>query len=127
MPVGFLDGGRVVTAPSPWLWLVGLVVVTGMLMTHFSLILLLIVLMSLPRVFSLFRKRTTHEVRYFEVTPRQRWTMGAMYFGLVAMLAVAMQASYVDRRSVVPNDSRPAAVSPSDSNEPSQNAPQEDD
>src|SRR6184192_3391801 len=26
-PVGFLDGGRIVTALSPWLWLVGLVVV----------------------------------------------------------------------------------------------------
>src|SRR5437867_5912766 len=66
-PVGFLDGGRVATALSPWLWLVGIVIV-GLLMVrdymlyqHFSFLLLLIFVFSLPRVFSLFRKRTDEE------------------------------------------------------------------
>src|SRR5207249_6812327 len=73
-PVGFLDGGRIVTALSPWLWLVGLAVVGALLLVRFNFVLLLILILSLPRIFFLFRRRTPEETRYFEVTPEQRWT-----------------------------------------------------
>lgn len=101
-PVGFLDGGRVATALSPWLWLIGFVILVALAAVqfsagHFSFILVLILIMSLPRLFSLFRKRTEAEARYYEVTPGQRWTMAAMYFGLVALLAVGMQMTYIPR------------------------------
>ena len=94
-PIGFLDGGRIVTALSPWLWLVGLGVVSALLFTHFNFLLLLILIMSLPRLFSLFRGRTAEEARYFEVTTAQRWTMAALYFGLVAFLVLAMQLTHI--------------------------------
>src|SRR5437667_4223528 len=94
-PIGFLDGVRIVTALSPWLWLVGLVVVGALLLTHFNFLLLLIFIVSLPRLFSLFRRRTIEEARYFEVTSEQRWTMAALYFGLVAFLVFAMKLTYV--------------------------------
>src|ERR1044071_7127061 len=94
-PVGFLDGGRIVTALSPWLWLVGLVVVGALLLTRFNLLLLLIFITSLPRLFSLFRRRTDEEARYFEVTPEPRWTMAGLYFGLVAFLVLAMRLTHV--------------------------------
>ncbi len=90
-PIGFLDGGRVVTALSPWLWLVGAVVVALMMIAHFNFILLLIFLMSLPRLFSLFRPRTEDEKRYYEVTPAQRWIMAALYFGLIIFLTFGMK------------------------------------
>src|SRR5439155_1608295 len=90
-----LDGGRIVTALSPWLWLVGLVVVGALLFTHFNFLLLLILLMSLPRLFFLFRRRTAEEARYFEVTAEQRWTMAALYFGLVAFLVLAMHLTHL--------------------------------
>src|SRR5438046_1095480 len=94
-PIGFLDGGRIVTALSPWLWLVGLVVVGALLFTHFNFLLLLILLMSLPRLFSLFRRRTAEEARYFEVTARPRFTMAALYFGLLACLVFAMHLTHL--------------------------------
>ena len=94
-PIGFLDGGRIVTALSPWLWLVGLGVVSALLLTHFNFLLLLILIMSLPRLFFLFRSRTAEEARYFEVTTEQRWTMAALYFGLVAFLVLAMHLTHV--------------------------------
>jgi Zn-dependent protease len=94
-PLGFLDGGRIVTALSPWLWLVGAVVITAMMFYHFNFLLLIILLLSLPRLFSLFRKKTYAEARYFEVTPEQRWVMGAMYFGLIILLVLGMRASDV--------------------------------
>jgi len=43
----------------------------------------------------LFRKKSEDELRYFEVTPSQRWTMGAMYFGLIALLALGMQITHI--------------------------------
>jgi len=94
-PVGFLDGGRIATALSPWLWVVGLVIVGAMLFTHPNFILVLILLSSLPRLFSLFRAKTDEEKRFYEVTPAQRWTMAVLYFGLVALLVAGMRFSHL--------------------------------
>jgi Zn-dependent protease len=102
-PFGFLDGGRIVTVLSPWLWLVGLVIIGSMMFMHFNVVLLIIVIMSLPRLFSLFRKKSSEERRYFEVTPQQRWIMGSMYFGLIAFLVVGMVAARVQTET---HDSR---------------------
>src|SRR6266540_5850462 len=70
-PIGFLDGGRIVSALSPWLWLAGLAIVGALLFSHFNILLLLILIISLPRLFTLFRRRTPEEERYFSVTPEQ--------------------------------------------------------
>ena len=88
MPVGFLDGGRIATALSRWLWLPGLLLLVWFGWTHPNLIVWLIVIASLPRVISLFRPRSEDEQRYFEVTPAQRWTMSIIYFGLIGILAL---------------------------------------
>src|SRR6266550_3224917 len=50
-PVGFLDGGRVATALSPWLWLVGIVIVGLLMLMHFNFLLLLRFICSLPRIY----------------------------------------------------------------------------
>jgi Zn-dependent protease len=94
-PFGFLDGGRIATALSPWLWVVGLVIIGSMAFVHPSFLLFLIIIMSLPRLFSLFRAKTDEEKRYFEVTPAQRGTMAVMYFGLVAALVLGMHMAQV--------------------------------
>ena len=77
-PVGFLDGGRIVTALSPWLWLVGF----GIMVypdrhalqfyraADFNFF-------SAAALFSVPRK-SEDERSYFEVTPAQRWTMAAI-------------------------------------------------
>jgi len=100
-PFGFLDGGRIVTALSPWLWLVGLVIVVGLTILHPSVILFLILIFSAPRLFTLFRQRTEEEQRYYEVTPGQRWTMAALYFGLIAFLALGMQTTHIPHETLV--------------------------
>ncbi len=95
-PIGFLDGGRIVTALSPWLWLVGLVIVGAMTIARPNFLLFLILILSLPRLFFLFRNKTEEERRYFEVSPSQRATMAAMYFGLIALLFAGMHEAHVD-------------------------------
>jgi Zn-dependent protease len=94
MPVGFLDGGRIATALSRWLWIPGLLLLLVFGFTHPNLIVWLIVFTSLPRVFSLFRKRSEEEERYFEVTSVQRWTMSFLYFGLIAILALGQYIAH---------------------------------
>ena len=100
MPVGFLDGGRIVTALSPWLWIVGFLVLVGLTISQPNFLLILILIASVPRLFSLFRHRTDAEQRYFEVTPAQRWTMAAMYFGLIGLLVLGMQMTYMPREAL---------------------------
>jgi len=99
-PVGFLDGGRIVTALSPWLWLVGFAVVVLLTIAQPNFILLLILIFSLPRLFFLFRRKSDEERRYFEVTPAQRWTMAMMYFGLIALLVLGMELSHIPRENL---------------------------
>ncbi|MGC8990100.1 MAG: site-2 protease family protein [Verrucomicrobiia bacterium] len=89
-PVGFLDGGRVVTALSPWLWLVGLPVMVWLAINHFNPILFLVIVASFPRLFFLFREKSAEERRYFEVTPQQRAIMALLYFGLLGLLVTGM-------------------------------------
>jgi Zn-dependent protease len=104
-PVGMLDGGRIVTALSPWLWLPGFALLGWLGWTHPNIIIWILLFMSLPRIFSLFRKRSEEEQRYFEVAPAQRWTMGGMYFGLIAALVVLMYVAQVELQSI-PHPSR---------------------
>lgn len=94
-PFGFLDGGRVATALSPWLWLAGAVVIGVLMFVRFNPLLLIIFIFSLPRLFSLFRSKSPEELRYYEVTPGRRWLMAGIYFGLIALLLLGMEQSHV--------------------------------
>jgi Zn-dependent protease len=94
-PVGFLDGGRIATALSPWLWVIGFVVMAALAVLRPGPIVILVLLASLPRLFFLFRKKSDEQKRYFEVTPAQRLTMAVMYFGLIGLLVLGMHVSTI--------------------------------
>jgi Zn-dependent proteases len=95
-PVGMLDGGRIVTAMSRWLWLPGFAVLCWFGWKYPNFIVWLMIFLSLPRIISLFRKRTEEEQRYYEVTPNQRWTMSILYFGLIVTLIFGMHLAQRD-------------------------------
>ncbi|HEY1787109.1 MAG TPA: site-2 protease family protein [Verrucomicrobiae bacterium] len=102
MPVGFLDGGRVVTALSPWLWIVGFIILVGYTVSqiytgHLNFLLVILIVLSLPRLFSLFRHRTEAEQRYYEVAPARRVIMAVMYFGLIALLVLGMEFTHISQ------------------------------
>ena len=98
VPVGFLDGGRIATVLSPWLWVAGMAIVAVMAVLHPNFIIIMILVMSAPRLWTLFRAKTDEEKRYFEATPGQRWTMAGLYFGLVALLALGMHHTHLAPR-----------------------------
>ncbi len=95
IPIGTLDGGRIVTALSPWLWLVGSLILGALLVLHPNLLLGVILILSLPRLWSLFRPATDAQRRYFEVTAGQRLAIGLLYIGLAGALAWGMAACQV--------------------------------
>jgi Zn-dependent protease len=101
VPIIPLDGGRIVSAISPWLWVVGLLIIVpylifrvmtyGLVGSVASIFILFIVVMSLPRVIALFRNRSEAQRRYFECTPTQRCVMALLYFSLIASLYMGME------------------------------------
>jgi Zn-dependent protease len=95
-PIGYLDGGRIATALSPWLWVPGFAIMGWLAWTRPNVIIWLLLVLSLPRLFTLFRRKTEDEERFYEITPGQRWTMGVLYFGLIAALVLGMEMA--DRR-----------------------------
>jgi uncharacterized membrane protein len=106
MPVGFLDGGRIVTALSPWLWILGFVILVGytifrfLTTGHANFLLIILMVLSVPRLLSLFRKKTEEEQRYYEVAPARRIAMAAMYFGLIVFLVLGMEYTHIARESL---------------------------
>jgi Zn-dependent protease len=101
IPIIPLDGGRIVSAISPWLWVAGLCfilpylayrVFTYGLLGGFGMIFVIaIVFTSLPRVIALFRGHTPEQARYYECTPAQRIVMALLYFSLIGSLYYGMQ------------------------------------
>jgi len=94
IPMIPFDGGRIVSAVSPWLWFVGLAILVPYMLMHahgISFLILIIAFTSIPRLLALFRRRRDpQQMRYFECTPSQRWTMALLYFSLMASLYLAM-------------------------------------
>ena len=100
VPIVPLDVGRIVSAISPWLWVLGLLILVpyliwrasmgGVVNGTVSFVILLIVLSSFRRVMALFRRRSQMQMRYFECTPTQRCVMALLYFSLLASLYLGM-------------------------------------
>src|SRR5438874_7925172 len=89
-PVGMLDGGWIVSALSPWLWLPGFAALGWLAWSHPNFIVWILLFASLPRFIALFCKRPEEEQRYYEVAWPQRWVVAGMYFGLIGALVLGM-------------------------------------
>ncbi|AGA69478.1 Zn-dependent protease [Desulfitobacterium dichloroeliminans LMG P-21439] len=89
VPVHPLDGGRIVAAVSPYLWLVGLPILIYLMIRSFNPILLIIVFLGLFQVYNLWKKR--HELSvYYEVPLKERVQFAILYFGLVGSLGMGL-------------------------------------
>ncbi len=89
IPITPLDGGRIVGAISRKAWIVGLIVLVGLLLARFNLILLLIVGLSAYTVYQQFRSSAQMQ-SYYQVPLSTKIFIGIAYFGLAAFLAVMM-------------------------------------
>lgn len=100
LPVSPLDGGRAVTAISPWMWLVGVFGMTVLVLTFPNPIIILIALVAIWQTynrFKAFREGGEEVQQYYAIASRDRILTAVVYFGLIVSLAVAMFYSHVEK------------------------------
>jgi Zn-dependent protease len=96
LPMLPLDGGRAVGALSPVFWIVGVLGVVGLLFVNPNPILIFIAILGGMELWRRWRTRKTPEGKaYYAVDPRNRLLVGLVYFGLIALLALGMAATFV--------------------------------
>jgi Zn-dependent protease len=98
LPVVPLDGGRAMAAMAPWMWFVGLGAVAAMLFVFPNFILLIILFFGGMEVYHRWKQRRTRSLEqaaYYRVSPRNRLLVGAVYVGLIVVLALGMHETHI--------------------------------
>ncbi len=96
IPIVPLDGGRAAGALHPVFWFVGLLMMLALVVLRPNPILVLIVIIGGLDLWRRWRERGENK-HYYDLPVRQRVIVGIVYLGLVAVLALAMSATYVER------------------------------
>jgi Zn-dependent protease len=100
LPVVPLDGGRAMAAMAPWMWFVGLFALIVLAVTFPNPIMLLIVLFGALETYRRWKTRRAGEegnAAYYQVRPAHRAAVAGVYLGLIALLLIGMDATFIDR------------------------------
>jgi Zn-dependent protease len=98
LPVVPLDGGRAMAALSPWMWFVGFAALIAVTILFPNPILILILVFGGLETWRRWQERKSPEAKeYYRVTPRQRFTIAAVFVGLAVALALGMDATHIER------------------------------
>jgi Zn-dependent protease len=98
LPVVPLDGGRAMAAMAPSLWFIGLGALVALELLVPNPILLIIILFAGLETYRRWKQRKTHtleQAAYYRVSPRNRLLVGAVYIGLIVILAFAMNETHI--------------------------------
>jgi Zn-dependent protease len=97
-PVLPLDGGRAMSALTPWMWIVGYVLLIAATVAFPNPIMLLILLFGGMETYRRWKGRKDPEQqRFHTVSPRTRVAVAATYIGLALALVVGMEATFLER------------------------------
>src|SRR5215218_7990888 len=99
-PVVPLDGGRAMAAMAPWMWFAGFGALVLLAFVWPNPILILIVLLAALETYRRWKHRKEPlegNADYYKVAPRHRLAVAAVYIGLIALLALGMDASFIER------------------------------
>ena len=98
LPVVPLDGGRAMAAMAPWMWFLGFGALVFFAIQFPNPIILLIVLFGGMELYRRWKLRKTPESQaYYQVAPKHRVAVAAVYLGLIALLVVGMDAMFIER------------------------------
>jgi Zn-dependent protease len=98
LPVVPLDGGRAMAAMAPWMWFLGLGALVALVLVVPNPILLIIIVFAAIETWRRWQARKTRSLEqaaYYRVSPRNRLLVGAVYIGLIVLLALAMQQAHI--------------------------------
>ncbi len=101
MPVVPLDGGRAMAALSPWMWFAGLFAMALLTFTFPNPILILILLLAAFETYRRWKARSSGDAdavnAYYRVKPAHRLAVLGVYLGLIAVCAIGMGLTFVER------------------------------
>ena len=100
LPVVPLDGGRAMAALSPWMWFVGLFVMTVVTFVIPNPIMILILLLAAYETYRRWKARKAGGeavASYYKVKPAHRLVILAVYLGLIVVCAGGMALTFVER------------------------------
>jgi Zn-dependent protease len=96
IPIVPLDGGRAAAALHPAIWLLGLLLMVGLVVVSPNPILIIIVVLGALELWRRWRERG-ERAEYYALEAWQRAVVAVVYIGLIAVLAVAVSATHVER------------------------------
>jgi Zn-dependent protease len=100
LPMLPLDGGRAMAAMAPSMWLLGFGAMVGLAIWKPNPILILILLLGGMETWRRWKSRRAggeQDQAYYQVAPRHRLVVGAVYVGLIIALAVGMDLTHIAR------------------------------
>jgi Zn-dependent protease len=98
LPVLPLDGGRAMAALSPVMWFVGYALLIAVTIFFPNPIMLLILLFGGLETWRRWKARKDPDARrYHRVSGRARWGVAVVYLGLAVLLALGMDATFIER------------------------------
>jgi Zn-dependent protease len=98
LPVLPLDGGRAMAALSPWVWFVGYAALIALTVAFPNPILILVLIFGGMESWRRWKARNTPESRAYHAIPgRTRVAVAAVYLGLVAVLAVGIAETFLEK------------------------------
>jgi Zn-dependent protease len=100
IPLVPFDGGRAMAAMAPTAWFFGFALMLAFFVFFPNPILLLFLLLGGMETWRRWKARRSGEegnADYYKVAPWHRFWVGAVYVGLIAILAVGMDLTFVDR------------------------------
>lgn len=87
IPLHPLDGGRIVSAISPKLWLIGIPIGIIALFKAFNPIIVLLLILGIIKVVEQYKST---DKSYYEVKTSTRWIFALSYFGLMLLLGLGI-------------------------------------
>src|SRR5215204_1005229 len=100
VPVVPFDGGRAMAAMAPCMWFVGLGAMAALLIVAPNPFVVLFLLLGAFTTYQRWKSRKSGEegnTAYYRVKPAHRLAVGAVYVGLIVLLAVGMDLTHLER------------------------------
>ena len=98
LPIVPLDGGRIVGAIHPSFWVAGLIGLFALVVFRPNPLLIVILIVAALELRSRWMMRSHPETHsYYRVSPGRRAAVALLYFGLAALLVLAMHETHVPR------------------------------
>ena len=100
VPVVPFDGGRAMAAMAPWMWFVGLGAMLALLLVAPNPFVILFLLLGVFTTYQRWKNRKAGEegnAAYYRVKPAHRLLVGAVYVGLIVLLAVGHGRTHLER------------------------------